>query len=59
MLRQLVAAYIGLFVVFAEVFNFKDLEAPALNVEYYPQIRKKSDAGRPVVFSRPALRGMP
>lgn len=42
MFRQAIAAFLGLFLAFTEVFNFKDLEAPALNVEYSPQVRKKS-----------------
>lgn len=42
MLRQAIVAFLGLFLAFTDVFNFKDLEAPALNVEYYPQVRKKS-----------------
>jgi hypothetical protein len=42
MLREALAMFLGLFLAFTEVFNFKELEAPALNVEYSPQVRKKS-----------------
>lgn len=54
MLRQAIAAFLGLFLAFTEVFNFRDLEAPALNVEYYPQVRKKNNVRMIYV---PAMRG--
>ncbi|MGI0020063.1 MAG: hypothetical protein ACREAY_06305 [Nitrososphaera sp.] len=40
MRREMIAAFLSLFLAFAEVFNFKDLEAPALMASYCPQVKK-------------------
>lgn len=40
--RQLLAAYLGLFIGLAEIFMWKEFEAPALLSEYHPSVRKKA-----------------
>jgi hypothetical protein len=44
--RKLLAAFLGLWMGFAEIFMWKEFEAPALPSEYHPSTRKKSDHAR-------------
>lgn len=55
--RKLLAAYLGLFIGLAEIFMWKEFEAPALPSEYHPSVRKKAHHARAGYIVPPVVSG--
>ena len=55
MRNEIFAAFLSLFLALVEVFNVKDLEAPAHVASYYPRVKKHESYAMRAVPARPSF----